>query len=76
MREVSQIDPDGDLIIILSVTGEPFAPWDAENAWRGPRMIGELDTLNVKDDILNPTTEWSFKVSSKHLMLASQGRVE
>jgi len=37
MREVSQMDPDGDLIIILSVTGEPFAPWDAENALRAPR---------------------------------------
>jgi hypothetical protein len=31
------------------------------------------DTLNVEDnEIPNPTTEWSFKVSSKHLMLASQ----
>lgn len=76
MCEVSQVDRDGDLVIILSVTGEPCAPWDPDVALSGQR----IDSLTVQSETLTgqdhknpiPASKWRFKISSKHLILASQ----
>ncbi|KFY42445.1 hypothetical protein V494_02402 [Pseudogymnoascus sp. VKM F-4513 (FW-928)] len=85
MCELYEVDPDGDLVIILSSTDAAFAPWNDPN-----------DELTVSSDSLEtdftvniacsqvtivderPSTSDAsppsvhFKVSSKHLSLASR----
>ncbi|KAH7333293.1 hypothetical protein BKA65DRAFT_564458 [Rhexocercosporidium sp. MPI-PUGE-AT-0058] len=61
MCEVYEVDPDGDLLIILPST-DPFAPWN------------DLDDLEVIPKLSENDTEIgidSSQISSKHLSLAS-----
>jgi hypothetical protein len=61
MFKLYEVDPDADLLIILSTPTKPFAPWDeSENGAKG-------------NDAPRPqTSELRIKASSKHLALASK----
>jgi len=79
-----EVDPDGDLIIILHSSEEQFAPWDDQDdkPTVSPTFLEcdatvETGGLQVTTDGASPTSSitlprsWHFKVSSKHLILAS-----
>jgi len=81
MSELYVVDPDGDLIIIHHAPRESFAPWDHPE---GLSDIGdgELDAETIETPSTphdestllispSPLPELRFKVSSKHLTLAS-----
>ena len=81
MAELYIVDPDSDLIIIYCAPRESFTPWDCTE---GLSDIGdsEPDTKTIEtpgtlyDDStllisLSPLPELQFKVSLKHLTLAS-----
>lgn len=78
MDELYEVDPDGDLLIVLALppTPVPFAPWP--NLVSQPRQDLTKDTQPTGDDAdvlstgpsrSNPALR--LKVSSKHLSLAS-----
>jgi hypothetical protein len=60
MAELYVLDPDGDLIVTHRALRGPFAPW---NRSEGPS--------DIRDGEPDPPPELRFKVSSKHLTLAS-----
>lgn len=60
MAELYVLDPDSDLTVTHRPLRGPFAPW---NCSEGPS--------DIRDGELLPLPELRFKVSSKHLTLAS-----
>lgn len=83
MANVVEVDPDGDLLIILSLptTPGPFAPWAgwdetiSEHAKVGAAVDGEKTAHNEVVPFTTSTAaspESRFKVSSKHLCLVSR----
>jgi hypothetical protein len=82
MAELYVVDPDGDFIIIHHAPRESFAPWDCSEGRSDigdgepntetieiPRASDNESTISVSP---SPPPELRFKVSSKHLTLASQ----
>jgi hypothetical protein len=82
MAELYVVDPDGDFIIIHHAPRESFAPWDRAEGLSDigdgepdaktietPGAPHDESTLRISP---SPPPELRFKVSSKHLTLASQ----
>ena len=81
MAELYIVDPDSDVIIIHHALRESFAPWDHAEGLSDiedgepdaktietPSSLYDNSTLVIS---LSPPPELRFKVSSKHLTLAS-----
>jgi hypothetical protein len=83
MCELYEVDPDGDLLLILPSPEEAFAPWnepedvetlpDLPESGPGVGIISSPSATDEGDLPVSYTSPSSFhlKVSSKHLILAS-----
>lgn len=78
MAELYVVDPDGDFIIVHRAVRESFAPWnraeeplDIEESEPNAKVI-EAPSVSYGDSAIHISPlELRFKVSSKHLCLAS-----
>jgi hypothetical protein len=81
MAELYVVDPDGDVIIIHHARRESFAPWDhaeglsdIEDGEPDAKTTETPDATHDDSTLVispSPPPEMRFKVSSKHLTLAS-----
>jgi hypothetical protein len=68
-----QVDSDGDLLIILTIPREPFAPWELVEApaIEEPGGSDGPTDESTSDGGEHSSGQLQLKVSSKHMMMAS-----